>query len=324
MLSRFLKLRPAICTFFRLTEATDIEILSEDEWDMATKIKTILQPWYFVQNFLEGQEYVTLSSVPQLISALRENAHENFVLEFDGEFVNERYLNAPLKLLRENLRKYLNHYFFQFHEIVMIAALLDPRYKSLSFVTEEERTRTYDKAKDIFRKLDSSFGRSRRTSSDESRLRENNQEYATELTQLQSLGPRVHKGISALAIARQIVSQPHSAQSSQQRITRTELEQYLQEPDIVEGGEGQVTDENTSVQSKIIVNHFDLLEWWKNNQTKFPILSKMAKQYHAIPASSAPIERVFSISTRVVTNSRTNLTPDSLEQLMMLKVNGFD
>ena len=78
---------------------------------------------------------------------------------------------------------------------------------------------------------------------------------------------------------------------------------------------------NTSDQSKIIINHFDLLEWWKNNQTKFPILSKMARQYHAIPASSAPIERLFSISTRVVTNSRTNLTPDSLEQLMMLKVN---
>ena len=44
----------------------------------------------------------------------------------------------------------------------------------------------------------------------------------------------------------------------------------------------------------------------------------------AQPNTSAPIERLFSISTRVVTNSRMNLTSNSLDQLMMLRVNGFD
>ena len=78
------------------------------------------------------------------------------------------------------------------------------------------------------------------------------------------------------------------------------------------------------MQPSIFVPNFDLLEWWKANEKRFPILSKIARQYHAIPASSAPIERVFSISTRVVTASRTNLKPELIEKLMMLKVNGLD
>ena len=108
----------------------------------------------------------------------------------------------------------------------------------------------------------------------------------------------------------------------QQRIT-LEFDQYLHEPEIVES-QGQVSDTNTEYPHQIIVDCFDLLEWWKSNQTKFPILSKMARQFHAVPASTAPIERVFSISTRIVTNSRANLTPSSIEQLMMLKINGLD
>ena len=55
-----------------------------------------------------------------------------------------------------------------------------------------------------------------------------------------------------------------------------ELEQYLadsEEPDI----------------------EVDVLAWWKAKESKWPALAKMVKQYFAAPASSAGVERVFSV-----------------------------
>ena len=37
----------------------------------------------------------------------------------------------------------------------------------------------------------------------------------------------------------------------------------------------------------------DPLEWWKYNETKFPVLSKLAKQYLAIPGLCEPPKRAF-------------------------------
>jgi len=37
--------------------------------------------------------------------------------------------------------------------------------------------------------------------------------------------------------------------------------------------------------------NFSLMEWWRNNQVKYPMLSKLAIQILSIPASSAAGER---------------------------------
>ena len=112
-------------------------------------------------------------------------------------------------------------------------------------------------------------------------------------------------------------------QSPQHRVPLTEIEQYLQEPEIVEAVEGQLTD-TTNISTQNVVYNFNLLEYWENNQKKIPYSFQNGKTFSWYSCESAPIERVFSISTRVVTNSRTNLKPNSIEQIMMLKVNGFN
>ena len=45
----------------------------------------------------------------------------------------------------------------------------------------------------------------------------------------------------------------------------------------------------------------------------------MARRYLGIPATSAAIERVFSISGNIITKSRNNLNPETVKQLTLLK-----
>jgi hypothetical protein len=63
----------------------------------------------------------------------------------------------------------------------------------------------------------------------------------------------------------------------------------------------------------------NIYHYWKAKQFEFPIISKIAGDFLAIPATSAPLECVFSISSDVVTKKRNRLTGDSVRMIMCLK-----
>ncbi|KAI3811932.1 hypothetical protein L1987_16630 [Smallanthus sonchifolius] len=61
---------------------------------------------------------------------------------------------------------------------------------------------------------------------------------------------------------------------------------------------------------------FNILEWWKVNSPRFPILSLMARDLLAIPVSMVASEYVFSTSGRVLDPFRSSLTPRIVESLI--------
>ena len=61
---------------------------------------------------------------------------------------------------------------------------------------------------------------------------------------------------------------------------------------------------------------------WKENENKFPILAKLKTKYVSVPASSAPVERLFSIAGKVFRPYRICMKDEAFETLMMLKCNG--
>ena len=63
----------------------------------------------------------------------------------------------------------------------------------------------------------------------------------------------------------------------------------------------------------------DVLEWWKYRAGKYPCLARIARDYLAIPATSAPAERVFSGGADLITRKRGSLSEDTIRACLCLK-----
>ena len=62
----------------------------------------------------------------------------------------------------------------------------------------------------------------------------------------------------------------------------------------------------------------DPLKWWKENESRFPHISGVARKFLSIPATSAPSERVFSAAGLTITKTRASLSPDHAAELIFL------
>jgi len=61
------------------------------------------------------------------------------------------------------------------------------------------------------------------------------------------------------------------------------------------------------------------LSWWRRNGSKYPNLARMARNQLCILASSVPCEQIFSQAKDVITSKRNRLSPDHVQDLMLLK-----
>jgi hypothetical protein len=71
----------------------------------------------------------------------------------------------------------------------------------------------------------------------------------------------------------------------------------------------------------IAASNINPCEWWNERKTLFPHLSKLARKYLAIPASSVPSERLFSDTGNHISIRRTRLDPNLLYHMIFLKRN---
>ena len=76
-----------------------------------------------------------------------------------------------------------------------------------------------------------------------------------------------------------------------------------------------------SKQDKDKDGNFDVLSWWEKHASEFPNLSQIARAILAIPASSAASERDFSTAGFVIQERRTQLNPETVDDILFLHSN---
>ncbi|CAF1517704.1 unnamed protein product, partial [Rotaria sordida] len=61
------------------------------------------------------------------------------------------------------------------------------------------------------------------------------------------------------------------------------------------------------------------LDFWKVHAKTFPLLSKLAKMIHSIPATSTGVERQFSRAGLIMNQRRTNINPEQLDNILLVR-----
>lgn len=109
--------------------------------------------------------------------------------------------------------------------------------------------------------------------------------------------PTKRMKLTSFLSKRQVGLPPVTASSN----IHQEVEQYLSQPAIDED--------------------MDPLAFWREHRNQFPTLCKLASKYLSLPASSAPVERLFSIAGKVFRPERCRLTDIKFEEIMMIRCN---
>jgi hypothetical protein len=69
---------------------------------------------------------------------------------------------------------------------------------------------------------------------------------------------------------------------------------------------------NVSIDEK----NFNLLNYWKVNTHRFPMVASMAKRFLDVPASSVSSESTFSTGGRIIDDYRSSLKPSTVQALV--------
>ena len=74
-------------------------------------------------------------------------------------------------------------------------------------------------------------------------------------------------------------------------------------------------------EEPVLRRNEDPLEWWKTNQSNYPLLSQLAKKYLCVPGSSVPVERLFTQKGELFSRKRNQLNSNDVDLFLFLNQN---
>jgi hypothetical protein len=276
--------------------------LTSSEWAIIEILSIILQPFYEVQKMLEGQNYITISMVPCLITMLRENI-DQILVEFQGGPIHNA-AEAMKSKFEEKWGSGQDGTVFNEHKRegnkrikkgltvkTMLSAALDPRTKGMKYFGPKDRELVREELKKQLKEII-------RSQTDVNGDRGTSQKSSVSSAESSNLSfIRSSKMTSMLA------------DDIPETNTESEIERKaVQELQTLFYSTGLDKDKNP-------------LTWWKIKEREMPFLAMLARAFLAIPATSAPSERVFSSCGRFIERDRYRLLTESVEELIFLKGN---
>ncbi|XP_044369507.1 zinc finger BED domain-containing protein RICESLEEPER 1-like [Triticum aestivum] len=253
---------------------------SHADWNMYSKVQPILTQFAEITKVLSGSVYPTASIFyPYIVTVKME-----IVAACHSK---DKHLSAMAYAMIDKFDKY----WAEKNNVMVLATVLDPRWK-MRFVGY------------CFRKI---YGETKGCEEEAEVRKELYDLYDTyEAEYRQKNSATQNTGGTSLSMqsrASTTTVRPSGfrnyLQATATEASKSELLLYLDE--------ANVDPEDTT---------FVLLDWWKVNAHRFPVISKMARRFLTIPATSVSSESTFSTGGRILDDYRSSLRPAMVEALV--------
>ncbi|GJU65270.1 zinc finger BED domain-containing protein RICESLEEPER 2-like protein [Tanacetum coccineum] len=253
--------------------------LTQDEWTRIEAIAMFLKPFYDITKLFSGTKYST------------SNLYFHNVYKIQ-KAIQRHMLNPDpvISGMARDMKTKFDKYWETYTMVLSFGAILDPRYKLniVEFYLSElgmEGPLLIEKVQSVedgLRKLYGAY------------------EIQPNVMQDSTKGPSSNVGEERLCDdAEDDLAGFETFQSQyKQPIQKSQLDQYLDEPKL---------DKNQKI---------DILQFWKENQVRYPELALMARDILSIPITTVASESTFSIGGRIISKYRSSLCSTSAEALL--------
>ena len=273
----------------KLSEAHVLD-LTDDQWTLLEAIVPVLKPLYMSTRLMCSEEYPTLSGIyPVLFSHIDHHLtvkerHCPAVASFKTHVVED--LKRRYSLMDQNLLC---------NSLAILCPFLDPRYKSMPFLTHQRRTMVHDRVLALL-------------TTNEEHAKDSQTETYKQMDGTD--GDNGGHSNNVFACKRGKLSQEHVSFL---------LGGYFETKDcdiVVPSTAAEELD--LYISEKPVTTKINPFDRWKVNCSNYPNLSKLARRVLCSPATSVPSEQVFSTAGGTVSKSRAALDSESVDKLIFL------
>ncbi|XP_020315982.1 zinc finger BED domain-containing protein 1-like [Oncorhynchus kisutch] len=249
--------------------------LTPAQWNMAEDISNVLKPIVTLTELQSEEENASLSAtIPMLANLKRRH-----LAPVEDDSPTTKSLKTRLVEESDN-RWQLKDRLFE-SSIYVQAAVVDPRFKLLSFLDDAKRDVAYINVSQLADRLSAEGDRDSSTPTDKEvpapKRKKTDKEREIDMLMCGDEREKEFPGDS-----------------------KKEVKYYLQDRTKVDAGP---------------------LAWWGKNEDRYPRLARAAKYLLSIPATSTPSERIFSKAGFIFNKTRSCLLPENVDKLVFLSHN---
>ena len=264
--------------------------LSHTEWDFIEQSCQIYEPFTLLQQYYDSEKYVSISMMPFLINKMKER-----LIHLSDTLARPDILTVFSQILKQHLQSptHLQSTITLSEEIptmMLLAAALDPRTKSLNGIAEESKDAIWS---EIYMRMQSIQA-------------DPDDESALSIKILPELNPRDEHDIFSDLLDKS----SSTPLTITYRSSQMELQDYKSEPLLVA----------YSKKDDVKVYH-DPLGWWRDKAQLYPRLAVLARNILAIPTTSLASRRAFSSAGRWIMEARSKIVHDNTASLIFLQDN---
>lgn len=256
---------------------------TNEEWELYKKVNTVLGVLHLATEEFSGSRYPTSNLFYPHIVNVKRVLHE---LKQSKEVLLQKMANAMI----DKFEKYWGP---QCNTLFAIATILDPRFKM-------------GMIKFTFPSLYSEVELPGQLATVESTLAELYGIYENEHNQMSKL--KNNESTSECA--------SDSCSTSTVFSSASEYQQYLKSQNVNHPSKSDLRKYLEDPVEQIPAEKFDVLQWWRLNEMKYPVVAKMAKDVLTIPITTVSSESSFSSGGRLIDEYRSSLLPSTVQALV--------